>query len=145
MSGGRRSRSRCRPEDEREDRAAVRSGLHPDAAAMGFHDLRDDGEAQPGAVRGRRPAAPEALENPRAVFLGHARPVVADVDAAAGARADRDFAARRCVDDRILDQVADRVVDGIGVAADNDGSIGADEGYARPCVSAHGARLATAS
>src|SRR5450631_2177185 len=132
MSGHRRSEDRCQRKDEREDRAAVRPGIHPDAAAMRFHDLRDDGETQPGAVRGRRVAAPEALEDPRAIFLRYARPAVADVDAAAGARADRDFGARRRVDDRILDQVADRVVDGIGVAADNDRSVGPDEGDGPP-------------
>src|SRR6266436_10175657 len=100
----------------------MRPGVDLDVAAMRFHDLRDDGEPQPGAVCGRRPAPPEALEDPLAVFAGHARSVVADVDAAVGARADRDFGVWWRVDDRILDQVADRVVDGIGVAADDDGS-----------------------
>src|SRR5216684_8729095 len=93
MSGHRRSVSRCRQKDEREDRAALRSGVDPGAAAMRFHDLRDDGETQPGAVRGGGLAPPEALEDPLAVFLRHPRPMVADVDAAVGARAHRDFAA----------------------------------------------------
>ena len=60
-----------------EPRAAPVRGGHVDAALVRVHDLADDGEAEPGALRlGREKRVEDLLGDLRR----HARPVVGDVD-----------------------------------------------------------------
>ena len=60
------------------------------------------------------------IEDPLVVFDWNTGTAVGHADAAIGMHPDDDFSSNRGVADRILDQVPDGVLDGVGVAFDRD-------------------------
>src|SRR6516164_11780616 len=75
--GRRQSRKR-----KDQARAAARIVRHGDAAAMRAHDFGDDGETEAGALLLFARAAPEPLEDVRAILWQNTAAAIRDFDAA---------------------------------------------------------------
>src|SRR5882724_4083725 len=91
---------------QREAGAAAEGIVDGQAAAMGGEDAADDGEAEAGAFALAAIGAPEALDHAAAQLRRHAGAAVADMDGGLARDLDLDLGARRCVLERVLDQIA---------------------------------------
>ena len=111
------------PGEREREGAAPRAGVvDPDAAAVGQRDLAGDGQPQAaaaGRARPRRIGAEEAVEDraraARGATPGPSSRTVTPTSSSAVARGDDDLAALRAELDRVLDQVAHRVPEAVGV------------------------------
>src|SRR5215813_15371129 len=95
--------------DQREEGPAARVVGNVNPAAMRFHNLAHDREPQSGP-HGFVSCltAPEAIEDVSTILFRNAFSAIGDGHAAVGMHGDDDLAARRRVNNRILDDVADR-------------------------------------
>src|SRR5690606_34217382 len=101
---------------QHEAAAAPRILLVIHCRPMPFHGLLDDGQPQPGPAAASTLAMPEAVEDVRAVLGGDARSAITDADAAVVADPDLDGCCGVTMDHGVLHQVAQAVLDGMGVA-----------------------------
>src|SRR5499427_9945003 len=82
---------------------------------MRAHDFVDDGEAEAGAFLLFTRAAPEPLEDILAIPPRHAATAIGHFDAAGTIDRHGHFRSSRRVSDRVLNQISQRVFDGVSV------------------------------
>ena len=87
-----------------------RNFRNPDLALVRTDNFRDDRKAKPGARPADTSPTPEALENVLALGLRNARPAVGNTDRSGRRYSHGDFGSRPCMEDGILDQIAQSVL-----------------------------------
>ena len=90
-------------------------------------DLHNDRQAQSGSVGPHPLAAPEALEDVRLILRRDAWTAVLDADRPLWADLDNDLALRRCMRERIFNEIAQRIGNCARVANDQNRMIGASQ------------------
>jgi len=94
---------------------------------MRLHDFFDDRKPEPGAGAARLPATPEAVEQMRPILEARAPATIGDADAAVRRELHSHLRVRRCKCNRILEQVAQRVLDRVPVPSNMNRVISADK------------------
>src|SRR5262245_35964281 len=95
---------------------------------MRSHDFVDDGEAEAGALLLFAPAAPEPLENVLTILPRHAAAAIGHLDPAATIDRHGHFRSRRRVNDRVLNQISQRIFERVTVCFYVDWPLASDEG-----------------
>src|SRR4029077_10984498 len=111
-----------------KSRAAVRAILDRDGAAVSLDNALDDRKPEPRAFCLTTIAAPEALKYELPLGNRNALAAIKYTDGPSLAELDFDGGARRCVFDRIFDQVADGTVQHLGITLDAHGLLCAAQG-----------------
>jgi hypothetical protein len=84
------------------------------------HDFARNGETEPGTPDGRTFPAPEPFENAFAINVGNTWAVIRNRDGPVRADTDLDLVPAGRIQQRVLDNVPDCVLDGVGIPADPD-------------------------
>src|SRR5262249_58537172 len=82
-----------------------------DTAVMRPHDLADDGEAEAGAFLLFAPAAPEPFENVLSILRWHAAAAIGHFNPAGAIDRHGHFCSSRRVNDRVLNQISQRILE----------------------------------
>src|SRR5262245_63445573 len=91
------------------------------------HDLADDGEAEAGAFLLFAPAAPEPFENVLSILRWHAAAAIGHFYPAPAIDRHGHFRSSRRVNDRVLDQISQRILERVSVCFHVHGPLGSDE------------------
>ncbi len=113
-----------RTEPEIEPYPAWGAVAYSDASAVRSNDFHDDRQAKPGALTSHALAAPETVEDARAVVQRYTRPTVQDAQCALAADLDYHFSLGPGMRQRVFDQVAQRICDGLGIPGNSDWALG---------------------
>ena len=110
--------------DKRQHSAAARIVSYGNMAAVRLYDFEDDREpeARPAGL-GVLPA-PEALEDMLTVLKPHTLALVSDADASRTLNAHCDLCVFRRMRKRVLNEIPERILDGVPVAFDCNRSVG---------------------
>src|SRR5215472_2858223 len=100
---------------------------HGDAGAVRSNDFHDDRQAKSGSLTSRALAAPEPIEDARPVSQGYARPTVRDAQCTLAADLDDHFGPGSRMRQRVFDQVAQRICDGVGIPGNSYWVLGAGQ------------------
>src|SRR5262249_60822290 len=85
---------------------------------MRAHNFADDGKAEAGALLLFARAAPEPLENVLSIPPRHATAAIGHVDPAGTIDRHDHFRSSRRVNDRVLDQISQRILERVSVCFD---------------------------
>src|SRR5215467_3115788 len=94
---------------------------------MRSHDFADDGEAEAGPFLLFARATPEPFENVLPILPWHAAATIGHLDPAATIDRHGHFRSRRGVNDRVLNQISQRILERVSVCFYVDWSLGSDE------------------
>src|SRR5438132_13431076 len=97
---------------------------YSDAGAVRSNDFHDDRQAKPGALTSCTLAAPETVEDARAVVQRYTRPTVQDAQCALAADLAYHFRPGPGLRQRVFDQVAQRICDGLEIPGNSDWVLG---------------------
>jgi hypothetical protein len=97
-------------------------------ASVRPHNFFHDREPEPGTSPTRLLTAPEAIKNVIPLFRSHPRAVIGDANASFGVDFNDDLGIRRCMTDRVLDQISNRILDRVPTTLDEGRSLGTDNG-----------------
>src|SRR6516164_2363931 len=96
---------------------------------MRSHDLADDGEAEAGAFLLFAPAAPEPFENVRSILWRHTTAAIGHFNPASTVDRHGHFGSSWRVNDRVLDQISQRIFERVSVRFHVHWPLGSDKRY----------------
>src|SRR5215467_10633027 len=95
---------------------------------MRLHDFFHNRQAKPHAFGLCTFSTPKPIEYLLSIDSGNARSLIRYADASLGIGPDQYFAARGCVDDRVFNEVPDRICNGMSVSPDMHRTVRSPEG-----------------